>query len=70
MIRPAVEVLIDRRYPDYAVLEIGAAYVPVQVRNGLVVDAFTPAANAVTAFTNDDEAWEFIADDARAMGRI
>lgn len=67
--RPHVEILIDADYPDYAVLEIGSAYVPVVLTLGYASDCFLVGDQAIRAFLSEDDAWELIAEDARVMGR-
>lgn len=67
--RPRVTIQIDADYPDYAVLEIGSAYVPVMLTGTLVADCFTSGEGTVTARHDEDAAWAMIAEDARAMGR-
>jgi len=58
----------SERWPGYGLLWLGEDIcVPVMVRNGEIVDCFTRGMGAVTAFTDDDEAWAFIEHDYAAM---
>jgi hypothetical protein len=70
-----IEVATDSRYPGYALIEAGDAHIPVMVRDGgdnpaTVIDCFTSGPTSVTAFYDEDEAWEFIARDYESMRGI
>ena len=54
---------LRRHLPDYGVVQLGDAFVPVRLHVGRVFDVWTSGNTGITAFGTLDAAWGFIEDE-------